>query len=224
MEEKKDKNTQENQKIIGEVEKLKKRDKFLKIILIILIFIVIIFSIIIYIVYINYKKFSKTVEETITNIEQEIKIEDLKQQTQIISSSISFENSSLSKIGTLPKDIIETVSKSENIKNVEEIVEDYYNDPAINQFIEKFKNDPEIKEIFELPPKERPIKMFKKMNDPKFMQKITKEFLSNPELMKSFMKMGTDPRIQYMIQNISSTDFDNISKTSEEPKNKKTKK
>ncbi|MCX7642095.1 MAG: hypothetical protein N2Z20_05625 [Elusimicrobiales bacterium] len=213
---------EENKKIIEEVEKIRKREKFLKIISIILLLTIIISFTIVYVLYNNYRKVSQTMEEVVNKIEQEIDtnkhIEELKQNTQIITSSISFESTSLSKIGGLSKDIIETASKSENIKNVEEIVDDYYNDPAINQFIEKFKNDPEMKEIFELPPKERPIKMFKKMNDPKFMQKITKEFLSNPELMKSFIKMGTDPRIQNIMKNISNKD--NVLKVPIESKNK----
>lgn len=197
-----------NQQIVEEVEKIRRKEKFLKVITFILSSIIIISLIIVYYLYRNYKKMSRVMEEVVTNIEENISqnnsIEEITKNAQsVISSSISLESSSLSKIGGFSKDLIEAANRPETAKNVEELVDEYYNDPAINKFIEKFRNDPDMKDIFEAPQKDRPMMMFKKMNDPKFMQKITKEFLSDPQLIQSFMKMGTDPRIQQMMKQTS---------------------
>lgn len=207
MEEKREDQINENKKtneeIIKQVEEIKKREKYLKIITAFLIIIVFSSLGIIYLFYSNYKKMEKTIEETTKNLEETIQQasnsyeEILKNQ---ISTFTSFETSSLSKIGSISKDIIENATKPQNIKEVEELVDEYYNEPAISQFIEKLKNDPDMKEIFEAPEKERPMKIFKKMNDPVFMQKMTKEFMSNPELIKSMTKMATDPRVQQLMK------------------------
>lgn len=202
-------NTQNNkspQQIEQEVNCLKKRDRFLKTMLFSLLAVIFISLSVVYYFYSKYRKLYQSVEQVINSSENDIQIkksiDEITENNELKVSSLSMENSSLSKI-TFSKEIMENISKSENINNVEEIVDEYYNDPAINSFIEKFKNDPEMKEIFQANPKERPLKMLNKMNDPVFMQKLTKEFLSNPELMKAMMKMGTDPRIQQMIRNSS---------------------
>ncbi|MGC9070458.1 MAG: hypothetical protein ACP5IO_04015 [Elusimicrobiales bacterium] len=210
--------TEIQNQISDEVEAIRKRNRLLKILIIILTSIIIIFAAIVYFLYSRYTSISKNIEEVVFKISQENKTNNLADQIvsnhQLTPSSISFESSSLSKIG-FSKEMMESMVNSQNTKKVEEIVDEYYNDPAINSFIEKFRNDPEIKDIFEAPPKERPLKMFKKMNDPIFMQKITKELLSNPQLMKSLMKMGTDPRIYQMMKNASFNKTIKISTTQE---------
>lgn len=194
-----------NQQLIKELENVRKRERLLKIIVMILISIVVVSASAIYLIYLKYKRFSQTIEKVAQKIERDLSenktFEELTKNLQSINvSSISLEDTSLSKIGGFSKELVESASKPESIEKVEELVDEYYNDPAINEFIERFKNDPEMKEIFQAPPKDRAMMMFKKINDPNFMQKITKEFLSNPQLIQSFMKMSSDPRIQQLLK------------------------
>ena len=199
----------ENEDAGEKIQTVAKRERFLRIIIFILLSVVILCLAGMYLIYLNYKKISKTMEEVATNIEKDLPqdrdFEEIIQNARSLSTSaISLENTSLSKVGGLSKEFIENTSKEENIKKLQEVVDDYYDDPAINQFIEEFKNDPDMKDIFEAPPQERPMKMVKKMNDPKFMQRMTQKLISNPHLLQSLMRMSADPRIQQMInQNLT---------------------
>lgn len=196
------KNNKSNEEVIKQFEQIRKRERYLRWLTIFLLITVLISLSIIYFFYSNYKKVEKAIEEAAKNIEDNVP-QNLILPQEINKNqipTISFENSSLSKIRGLSEEIAENVTSTQNIKNIEEIVDEYYNEPNINEFIEKFRNDPDMKEIFEAPEKERPIKMFKKMNDPIFMQKMAKEFLSNPQLLQSITKMATDPRIQQLLK------------------------
>jgi hypothetical protein len=188
-----------------ELESLKKKNKFLKIIVISFSIVIILFFIFVAVAYYNYKKITNAFKAATENYqtEEEINPMGMIQYDTVTINNIQYQQSSTSSLSMIgfTKDIVEN-SKSETTQSaVEDMAEQYQNDKNIKKFIEKMKNDPDFKDILQSSEKERPIKFMKKMQDPKFMQKMTNEFISNPELMQSIINMSTDPRMQSVMKN-----------------------
>ncbi|MBP7796650.1 MAG: hypothetical protein KA059_07760 [Elusimicrobiales bacterium] len=188
-----------------ELESLKKKNKFLKIIVISFSIVIILFFIFVAVAYYNYKKITNAFKAATENYqtEEEINPMGMIQYDTVTINNIQYQQSSTSSLSMIgfTKDIVEN-SKSETTQSaVEDMAEQYQNDKNIKKFIEKMKNDPDFKDILQSSEKERPIKFMKKMQDPKFMQKMANEFISNPELMQSIINMSTDPRMQSVMKN-----------------------
>lgn len=188
-----------------ELESLKKKNRFLKIIVISFSIVIILFFIFVAVAYYNYKKITNAFKAATENYqtEEEINPMGMIQYDTVTINNIQYQQSSTSSLSMIgfTKDIVEN-SKSETTQSaVEDMAEQYQNDKNIKKFIEKMKNDPDFKDILQSSEKERPIKFMKKMQDPKFMQKMANEFISNPELMQSIINMSTDPRMQSVMKN-----------------------
>ncbi len=194
---------EEKEKIDAELKYLRKKEKIFKIIVYTLIIIVVIISVMGYVIYSKFKKIQASVEAFTQdpsferNVEELVKkVEETYHNQNVIVGSVSYQNSSLSMIvkgGELTVD-------NEKLEEMKNIYDDYSKDPEFEKFISFFKNDPDFKDILESDDKERPKKFLKKMNDPKFMQKMTEKLITNPDIMKYIMKMSNDERIQNAIK------------------------
>lgn len=188
-----------------ELESLKKKNRFLKIIVISFSILIILFFIFVAVAYYNYKKITNAFKAAAENYqtEEEINPMGMVQYDTGTINNIQHQQSSTSSLSMIgfTKDIVEN-SKNETTQSaIEDMAEQYQNDKNIKKFIEKMKDDPDFKDIFQSSEKERPIKFMKKMQDPKFMQKMANEFISNPDLMQSIINMSTDPRMQSVMKN-----------------------
>lgn len=196
-------NSNKNENIVEELNKIKKRQKLLKLLTIFLSFIVFISFIGFAIIYYQYKKIQNSFEIIIQNSQTQQKLEDLTSQfSNVISTQHTLsqnQQSSLSMIG-FSKDMITSVNDKETQKNIEELTDEYMNDEDIKKFIENINDDPELKTLFDH--KNTPLNLYKKMQDPKFMQKMMNKFMNNPKLFQTMIKMVTDPKMQNIMKNM----------------------
>jgi len=194
---------EEKNQISKELEEIRKRQKFLKILAYVLIAVIFVSFAVFYTVYSNYKKIQNSIQTAIENPETQAKLEEFAKKMEEMSQSVTVsthnQQSSLSMI-VFSSEAVSSLTNEEKRKEMEEVAKDFTNDENVKKFMETFKNDPELKEIFESNDKDKPVKLMKKMQDPKFMQKMTNILLSNPEMMQSLIKMSTDPRMQNIMK------------------------
>jgi hypothetical protein len=207
MEEKKDNLEQ----LTNEVLAIRKRQRLLKILTIFLSFCIIAILSVTYIFYRNYKRFVNSINSPA------ISSDEFNKSVEIINKAMDdlYKNnpnyqvpsvstfSSLSLIG-FSSDVVSAMRNEKIKEDVEDIAKEVVESEDVKKFFNKLKDDKDFKEIFGAKDEEKPLILYKKMQDPRFVGKYTKIIMSDPALLKSLMKLVMDPRMQNMMKNIPS--------------------
>jgi len=187
------------EKLLEELEKIKKRQRFLKIASIVLVIIIFSGFFLVYIVYRKisaYKEILDTTQMVIQKQDTEKLSEDktnkIPVSDQIVSSS-EVQSSSLSMI-KFTEDLSETNDEGKK-EELKELAEEYKGKQEVQSLLSEMKKDPEIKKLFEEVDTNDPTQVMKKMNDPAVMNKIMKKLISNPKMMAEVMKIAADPKL-----------------------------
>jgi len=198
--------------LLKQIESIKRKQRLLRIVTIFLSVCIIVIIAITWNFYRNYKNIEKSFNYVLYNNDFDDKylnkmMDEIYTTTPTYSTNIS-TISSLSMI-TFSTEIVNALKDESTKKNIEEVANEYLEDKDVRKFIEKMKEDKDFKEIFQASDEKKPLLLFKKMQDPIFMDKYMKMIISDPSLLKAMIKMTSDPRLKDLMKNFS-IDFSSI--------------
>jgi hypothetical protein len=207
MEEKKDNLEQ----LTNEVLAIRKKQRILKILTIFLSFCIIAILSVTYIFYRNYKRFVNSINSPAMSSDEFNKSVEIinKAMDDLYKNNPNYQVPSVSTFSSLSligfsSDVVSAMRNEKIKEDVEDIAKEVVENEDVKKFFNKLKDDKDFKEIFGARDEEKPLILYKKMQDPRFVGKYTKIIMSDPALLKSLMKLVMDPRMQNMMKNIPS--------------------
>jgi len=194
---------QEKERILKEIEKIKRRDKFLRIFTFVMGFIMVCGFFLVYWAYKKAKEYKplldtakQMAEESAAFMEaNKIQAMQIESSYNVQPSSKELTSSSLSMI----KFGEELASKAEDNPQAREelsaVVQEYKETPEMKEMMEEFKKDPEMKKVIESMDPSNPMAAMSKMKDPAVMKKVMEMMIKNPKFISNMLKMASDPRV-----------------------------